>query len=108
MIAIRTVAANTYKGLLTGTQTAVLDDSTTPTYIYTILYYDNKGQIIQSKSTNHLAGGIDKEYISYDFSGNLLQRKTVHSATGKTTQTELYTYTYDHAHGWGEVPPGVA
>jgi RHS repeat-associated protein len=86
-----------YKGLLTGTMTAILDDSATPTYIYSILYYDSKDRVIQSKSTNYLTGGIDQEYILYDFTGHLLKRKTVHSATGQTRQTELYTYTYDHA-----------
>jgi RHS repeat-associated protein len=86
-----------YQGLLTGTMSAILDDNTSPTaYLYSIFYYDSKDRLIQSKSTNHLTGGVDKEYFLYDFTGHLLKRKTVHAATDRTTQTELYTYTYDH------------
>ncbi|GHV25198.1 hypothetical protein FACS1894176_03110 [Bacteroidia bacterium] len=85
-----------YKGLLTGTLTAILNAST-PTYLYSVLYYDYKGQLIQSKSSNHLAGGVEKEYFAYNFTGQPTKRKHVHSATGKTTQIEVYTYDYDHA-----------
>ena len=61
------------------------------------MYYDNRGRVIQTKSQNHLSGGIEKEYVAYNFTGQPTGRKHVHSATGKATQTELYTYAYDHA-----------
>ena len=60
------------------------------------MYYDNHGRIIQINSTNHL-GGIDEEHIAYNFTGQPTKRMYIHSATGKTTQTEVYTYTYGHA-----------
>ncbi|MDR0863660.1 MAG: DUF6443 domain-containing protein [Candidatus Symbiothrix sp.] len=84
-----------YKGLLTGTLTAVLND-TTSKYLYSVLYYDYKGQVIQSKSSNYLPGGMEKEYFAYNFTGQPTKRKHIHSAMGNT-QTELYTYDYDHA-----------
>lgn len=89
------------KGLLVATRVKNIDsngksENTRKGEIATAMYYDNRGRVIQTKSTNHL-GGVDKEYIAYDFVGNPTQRKTVHSATGKTTQTEIYKYTYDHA-----------
>jgi RHS repeat-associated protein len=60
------------------------------------MYYDNRGRVIQTKSTNQLAGGYEKEYVAYNFTGQPVSRKHIHTATGKTTQTELYTYTYDN------------
>ena len=84
-----------YKGLLTGSWTALLDGSTSG--IYSVMYYDYKGQVIQTKSNNHLPGGIEKEYIAYTFAGSPTQKMHVHMASGKTTQTEIYTYAYAHA-----------
>ena len=85
------------QGLLTGMLTARLDDSAIPSYDYSVLYYDSYGRLIQTKSNNHLPGGIEKEYVAYNFVGQPIRRKHVHSASGKSTQTEVYSYTYDHA-----------
>jgi RHS repeat-associated protein len=86
-----------YKGLLTGTLTAVLDVNTTPgAYLYSVFFYDYRGQVIQTVSSNHL-GGTEKEYITYTFIGQPEKRKHVHTAPGKSTQTETYGYDYDHA-----------
>ena len=84
------------QGLLTGMLTARLDDSAIPSYDYSVLYYDSYGHLIQTKSNNHLPGGIEKEYVAYNFVGQPIRRKHVHSASGKSTQTEVYSYTYDH------------
>ena len=88
-----------YKGLLTGTISAqqLSDGTISSTYLYSVMYYDNRGRLIQSKSNNHLSGGIEQEYIAYNFTSLSAQKKHVHQATGKTTQTEVYVYTYDHA-----------
>jgi RHS repeat-associated protein len=107
-----------YKGLLTGTITAVLNTDTRllptrlysvsdydyiigggkidPVYLYSVLYYDYKGQLIQSQSSNHL-DGREKEYFAYNFTGQPTKKKHVHSASGQNTQTEVYTYEYDHS-----------
>lgn len=84
------------KGLLTGTLTAqILSNGTVAsTYLYSVQYYDIKGQLVQTKSNNHLAEGIDKEYIAYNFRGQPLKRLSTHEVAGKTTQTELYSYDY--------------
>lgn len=83
---------------LTGTLIAHCDTATQDIlqHIPSVMYYDYRGRMIQSVSGNHLEGGFEKEYIAYDFTGNPLKRKHVHSATGKVAQTEEYTYTYDH------------
>ncbi len=49
------------------------------------------------QGNNPLSGGTEKAYIAYNFTGQPLQKKHIHAATGKDTQTELYTYTYDDA-----------
>lgn len=87
------------QSLLTGMLTAYCSTIPQDTlqYIPSVMYYDYRGRMVQSASANHLAGGFEKEYVAYDFTGNPLKRKYVHSATGKVTQTEEYTYTYDHA-----------
>ncbi|MDR2955263.1 MAG: DUF6443 domain-containing protein [Prevotella sp.] len=87
------------KGLLTGALTAQMnaDGTVSSTYLYSAMYYDNKGRVVQTKSNNHLAGGQEKEYVAYNFTGQPTQTKHVHSATGKTIQTEIYTNDYDHA-----------
>ncbi|WP_333698550.1 RHS repeat domain-containing protein [Bacteroides congonensis] len=87
------------KGLLTGTLTAQLNADGTPsfTYLYSVMYYDTRGRVIQTKSNNPLADGVDQEYLAYDFVGNVTQRKHVHQVAGKTPQTEIYKYEYDHA-----------
>ncbi|WP_313609275.1 DUF6443 domain-containing protein, partial [Dysgonomonas sp.] len=89
------------KGLLVGTRVKLMgsdgkSNNTLEGQIATAMYYDTRGRVIQTKSTNHL-GGLEKEYIAYNFTGQPSQKKHVHSATGKSTQTEVYAYTYDHA-----------
>lgn len=81
-------------GLLTGSIAGLLDDS--GRYLYKTLYYDYKGNIIQSKSTNHL-DGVDSENIAYNFAGSPVKKLNTHTISGNATQTELYTYNYDHA-----------
>lgn len=82
------------KGQLTATMTAQLPSGT---MLYSAMYYDNRGRVVQTKSNNHLTGGFEEEYIAYNFTGQPTQKMHIHSATGKTTQTEFYAYIYDHA-----------
>ena len=84
------------KGLLTGTVTARMDATGVTGYDYAAFYYDERGRIIQSRTTNHM-GGIEEEYVAYNFTGEPLKRQHAHTATGKSTQTEVCMYEYDHA-----------
>lgn len=83
------------KDLLTGTTTAMLDESENTSYLYSVFYYDKKGRVIQSKSDNHL-GGIEKEYTAYNFIDQPVMKKNIHALNGNTI-TEEYGYFYDHA-----------
>ncbi len=101
-----------FKGLLTGQATLQLNGAGTGTtsFLYTTFHYDDRGRVIQRHSTNHM-GGIDSEYMAYNLVGDVLKRKHTHVSTTSSQQTELYTYTYDHArrlqrirHQWGSDP----
>ena len=81
------------RGLLTGMVSARLGD--TIAYDYTTIYYDQYSREIQRHSTNHL-GGYEHTYQTYDFVGNLLSRKMLHTATGKQSVGQRYDYTYDN------------
>jgi len=82
------------KGLLTGTRTYLLDNS--GNYTTTALYYDDKGQIVQSRSTNHLQG-YDIICNCYNFTGQLTKTLKLHKITDQAEIRELYTYTFDNA-----------
>lgn len=86
------------KGLQTGTLTAqLLPDGTIKEYLYGVMYYDQRGRLIQTRTSNHLPGGTETVCFAYDFIGQLLKRKHIHQATGKEIQTEVYAYMYDGA-----------
>ena len=84
------------KSLLTGTRIYLLDGS--GTYTTTAYYYDYRGNTIQTRASNHMAG-YDMTYHAYDFTGNIIQSLIEHTASDYSafSVTELYTYTYDHA-----------
>ena len=85
-------------GMLTGTLTAQLtDEGTQDEYLYAVVYYDNKGRIVQSVSGNHL-GGMDREYLAYNFSGQPTKRRLVHTVPNRQDElVQVYSYFYDHA-----------
>ncbi len=77
--------------LLTGTKTKVLGSQT---MLLNIFYYDLKGQIVQSKSENHL-GGTDITDNTYNFSGELIGSNRSHKVNNATT-TVATRHEYDH------------
>ena len=83
------------QSLLTGTLTAMLGDTDSQTYLHSVNYYDFRGRLVQRNSENILAGGMDIEHFSYDFIGNILKKRHIHSATDKATHTETCNYIYD-------------
>ena len=83
------------KGLQTGCRILHLDNPSANEV--TALYYNAYGEMIQQRSTNHLSGN-DDHYIQYNhYTGKELYHKHIHSASGQTTHTEVYTYEYDTA-----------
>ena len=83
-------SGNSY-GYLTGTVQEVFGQTTK---IYTAYYYDNLGQVTKEVKSN-LLGRYDVTETTYTLSGKPSTVTHTHTATGKTTRTEVYTYTYD-------------
>src|SRR5690554_34853 len=83
---------NNAKGLLTGTRSYRLDNSSE--YTMSAVYYDHRGRIVQTHSTNHM-GGHEHEYFAYTFTGKVKQHQTVHTSDiYSDAQTETHTYDY--------------
>lgn len=80
------------KGFLTGSIITVLGGNTK---LYFANYYDKKGQIIKKVSGNTM-GGYETTNTIYTFTGKPATVLHVHTAIGKATQREIYTYIYDH------------
>ncbi|WP_244436975.1 DUF6443 domain-containing protein, partial [Bacteroides reticulotermitis] len=111
--------ASNAKGMLTGTSKLLSDsydrycnDETDidSQYNCSVMYYDNRGRLSQSVSDNHL-GGLDHDFFSYDFNGNLLRHLHRQNGADNDTLSDCYTYEYDHVerlvkvmHHWGDSP----
>ena len=80
-------------GSLTGTVMTVLGSSEK---IYTAYYYDIRGRVTK-KVQNNLLGGYDVTATTYTFTDHPATVTHEHTASGKTSRTEVYTYTYDYA-----------
>ena len=81
------------KGSLTGSAVTVSGSSTK---IYKGYYYDVKGRVTKVVQ-NNLLGGYDVTNTVYAFTGQPATVTHSHTASGKSTRTEVYTYSYDHA-----------
>ena len=81
------------KGSLTGSAVTVFGSSTK---IYKGYYYDVKGRVTKVVQ-NNLLGGYDVTNTVYTFTGQPATVTHSHTASGKSTRTEVYTYSYDHA-----------
>jgi hypothetical protein len=68
------------------------------TYLFTTNIYDDKGRLIQVKSTN-ISGGSDIATNQYDFSGKVIRNHIAHQKVGVNANTyQLLTKNiYDHA-----------
>ncbi|NVJ46694.1 MAG: RHS repeat-associated core domain-containing protein [Cytophagia bacterium] len=77
------------KGLPTGSKVKVLGSS--DDWLTTVMFYDDRGRVIQTVADNHL-GGKDISTTQYDFSGKVLNTYTVHNnpqASGSDAQTTI-------------------
>ncbi|NTS39868.1 hypothetical protein HRG84_03045 [Flavisolibacter sp. BT320] len=67
------------KGLPTWTKVKVL--GTASDFLYTVTLYDEKGRVVQVKSTN-VTSGTDVATTQYDFSGKVLRTHVKHQKSG--------------------------
>ena len=77
------IATGTAKGLVTGVKTAIPG---TATYLYVVNFYDNRGRLIQTHSTN-FSGGRDTLTTQYSFSGQVLRTLECHQKAGDNAQS---------------------
>lgn len=64
--------------------------------IYIAYFYDIKGRVMQETRSN-LLGGHDVTITTYTFTDKPATVTHIHTASGKNTWIEVYTYSYDHA-----------
>jgi|GEM_PF-3374447 len=83
-----------YLGLATGSKRLKLG---TTTYLYTYVFYNRRGQVIQVRGDNHLRPGIYDNIATniYDDEGKLKASKNYHYASGSAV-TIRNEYTYDN------------
>ena len=79
-----------YQGMLTGS----MKRTTSGKDMFTVFYYDDRGNIVQSKENNPLEGK-EENFYEYDFRNKVTKRKHIHIAGSKNI-TEVYGYNYDH------------
>jgi RHS repeat-associated protein len=87
------VAAQSLKGLVTGSMTRILN---TDDFIYSVSIYDDKERIIQTQSTN-ITGGVETYTVQYSWNGAALVTVDAKSFGGSINQqiTTITTLTYD-------------
>lgn len=84
-------------GLLTGCRTYLLDSPNR--FFVSAYYYNEKGKLVQSRSSNIL-NGYRLDFYSLNYYSGAVNKKYTEltpSMSYDRTMTELYEYTYDHA-----------
>ena len=84
-------------GQVTGKWEKVLGETDDNIYLWTVLYYDIHGRVVQESHSSH-RGGWQRTNTGYDFTDHPLKSQTVSNDTSAGSLTELYTYSYD---AWG-------
>jgi RHS repeat-associated protein len=81
-------------GLATGGKSLVLG---TANWLYSYVFYDKYGRVIQTRANNHLSATVDNlTTITYDpLTGLSSQSKTIHNAGGTNQFTILQTQSFD-------------
>jgi len=82
------------RGMVTGAKIKVLTAATQ--YFYSASFYDDKGRIIQTQSSN-ISNGVDINTTQYSFSGQPLMtvQKQAQAGAGAQTNVVLSQLTYD-------------
>ncbi len=84
-------------GLPTATRTMILNKKADmPEYLLTASYYDERGQLIQTVSENHLQG-FDVVSTKYDFTGQPEYIEQLHSIPGNDDVVLKQWLEYDHS-----------
>ena len=85
---------NNAAGSLTGSASRILGEDPTNDYIWSSVYYNGKGNAIQSRSTRQ-DGGVDINNTVYTFTGKPSKVRVDHNRGTGGAIVEEYQYTYD-------------
>ncbi|MBR6362040.1 MAG: RHS repeat-associated core domain-containing protein [Bacteroidales bacterium] len=88
---------NNAAGSLTGSASRILGEDPTNDYVWSSVYYNGKGNAIQSRSTRQ-DGGVDITNTVYTFTGKPSKVRVDHNRGTGGAIVEEYQYTYD---AWG-------
>ena len=88
---------NNAAGSLTGSASRILGEDPTNDYVWSSVYYNGKGNAIQSRNTRQ-DGGVDINNTVYTFTGKPSKVRVDHNRGTGGTIVEEYKYTYDN---WG-------
>ena len=83
-------------GLQTGSATAILTENGVSGYIYSAMYYDQRYNVSQVKTANHL-GGTDIISTFYSYTGKPNNIRASHTTHTSASIEERYSYSYDNA-----------
>jgi RHS repeat-associated protein len=82
------------QGMLTGTAVAMLDNSAT---IVSAMYYNDKGQVVESLTRNTL-NGYTRDWYTYSFTGKVLRKFEMHATSFNISAiNSVYNFKYDFA-----------
>ena len=84
-------------GRMTGRLEKVLGETDGNQYLWSVLYYDDHGRVVQESHATH-RGGWQRTNTGYDFTGHPLSARIIHHDPTAGDMTERYTYGYD---AWG-------
>ncbi len=87
------------KGLLTATKVKVL--GTTDQFLWTVNYYNDKGELVKVWQQHYLSGAVsvsnyDEISNAYSFTGELMASTRKHYVNGTESLYVYNEYTYDH------------
>jgi len=80
------------KSLPTGTKIRILE---TNKWITSVTHYDKKARSIYEASKNEYLGTLDITETKLDFTGKVLETKSLHTKNGNTPIVTVDTFTYD-------------
>lgn len=88
------IVTNRTRGYLTGSRVKVMDSANPVQWEIATVFYDDKGQAIQSQSNDHM-GGTDLINMVYDFVGNVINTQQIHASPGQSNIQILNRMSYD-------------
>lgn len=88
------VASSLTRGKLTGSKEEVLNSNQTQ-YLYSVLIYDDRSRVVQSKSINY-GQGLDVQTVQYTWDGRPVNTVVSQSISASSNQSHIITTTLSY------------